>query len=152
MNHKQTLSPKQSGHRPDPHETALLYQRMRDENLLSRVVQGDESFSEFQSIAADATFQTVRDTAGTIAGFWWLSQVYGTVCAFHFCLFRPYRSQAADLFRVISNKIFSVGVSAIMAFTNVRHHDLTRFCRAAGFKHIETINKELNVWVVEKTA
>ncbi len=192
---------------PTPHEIIQLYERMRVEGLLPRVVQGCESLEEFQEIAAYPTFQLVREvpasiggTGGTvaktrsgrtgrtsggssaqasartsagahsqtsaptfsgtpdgpIAGFWWLSPVYGAACAFHFCLFRPYRARAASLFQELSARIFASGFSAIFAFSNARHHDLSRFCRGVGFKHIETINninqEELNIWVAKPAA
>lgn len=142
--------------RPTLEEISQLYQRMREEDLLARVVQGDESLEEFREIAAETTFQVTRDTTGEIAGFWWLSPVYGASCAFHFCLFRPYRKQAPELFADIAARLFSAGVGAIFAFTNTKHHDLTRFCRGVGFKHIETINninkERLHVWVAKPAA
>ncbi|MDL2267195.1 hypothetical protein LJC46_04310 [Desulfovibrio sp. OttesenSCG-928-G15] len=127
----------------------VLYERMQEEGLLSRVVRGDESFTLFTEGARrwHITVEYIEQYGETyIAGFWWLTPVGESSACFHFCLFRRFRPFAKAIYADIARRLQSAGI--INLFFTVGHRDLRFFCVSIGARKIWNINNKEQLWAV----
>ena len=130
-----------------------LYERMREQRLLRRVVKGGGSYAEFLAIheqRGPLCLEVLPN--GDVAGFWWVTGFYAQAVCFHACLFKPWRRLAPALFAGIRDRLFRAGATDIFVCVEDRYPDLGRFCAGAGLKEITRIGQEVVVWAAAAAA
>ena len=130
-----------------------LYDRMRDQRLLRRVVKGAGTYAEFLGIHERCgPFCLEALQSGEVACFWWITQFYAQAVCFHGCVFKPYRRFALSLWNKIRCNLFAAGATDIFVFTDDACPEIGRLCARAGLRIATRIgnHKETVVWAADR--